>query len=81
VTKYLITVSTATRRGRTNLHTFGKLIEAEHLPWMPETHASRKQLKEPRRHGRHLVSVAIWCSVLAPAAASRARDIPVRRAA
>lgn len=42
MTKYLITVS----RGRTKLHTFGKLVEADHLPWMPETHASRKQLKQ-----------------------------------
>jgi hypothetical protein len=48
VTKYLITVSMATRHGRTNLHTFGKPVEAEHAPWMPETHSSRKQLKHSR---------------------------------
>jgi hypothetical protein len=46
VTKYLITVSTTSRHGRTNLHTFGKLLEAEHLRWFLETPPSRKQVKE-----------------------------------
>jgi predicted alpha/beta hydrolase family esterase len=46
VSKYLITISVASRWGRTDLHTFGKLVEAEHLGWFPETHASRKQLKQ-----------------------------------
>jgi hypothetical protein len=44
--KYLITVSTVTRHGRTNLHTFGKLLEAQHLRWFLETPPSRKQVKE-----------------------------------
>jgi hypothetical protein len=61
VTKYLITVSTATRHGRTKLHTFGKLIEAEaeHLRWFVETHASRKQFKQ-RREPRSPLGVANW---------------------
>ena len=46
MTKYLITVSTPSRHGRTKLHNFGKLIEAEHLPWSVETHASPKQMKQ-----------------------------------
>jgi hypothetical protein len=55
VTKHLITVC----RGRTNLHTFGKLVEADHLPWMPETHASRKQLKQ-RQTPHSPLGVASW---------------------
>lgn len=59
MTKYLIAVSTPTRHGRTKLHTFGKLVEGEHPPWMPETHASRKQLKH-RRTPLSPLGVANW---------------------
>jgi hypothetical protein len=55
VTKYLITVST----GRTKLHTFGKPIEAPHLPWFVETHASRKQFKQ-RQTPQSPLGVASW---------------------
>jgi len=57
VTKYLITVSTPTRHGRTNLHTFGKPVEE--APWMLETHASRKQFKQ-RRTPLSPFGVANW---------------------
>jgi hypothetical protein len=56
VSNYLITISTVTHRGRTKLHTFGKLVEAEHLQWFPETHASRKQMKQRRIPGSVLPS-------------------------
>ncbi len=46
MSQYLITVTTPTRRGRTNLHTFGIQSESEHLGWFVETPASLKQLKE-----------------------------------
>jgi hypothetical protein len=59
VTKYLITVSKASRRGRKKLHTFGKLIEADHLRWTVETHVSRKQFKE-RHAPQSPLGVANW---------------------
>jgi hypothetical protein len=61
VSKYLITVSTATRHGRTKLHTFGKLIEdkAEHTPWSVETHASRKQLHQ-RKNPLSPLGIQSW---------------------
>lgn len=57
--KYLVTVSTITRRGRTKLHTFSKLTEAEHLPWFADTHASRKQFKQ-RKSPLSPVGVVNW---------------------
>lgn len=51
VAKYLITVSTASRHGRTKLHTFGKETEAEHLRWFIETHSSRKELNQRKVPG------------------------------
>jgi hypothetical protein len=56
VSKYLVTISTASRHGRSKLHTFGKLIEAPHLRWFVETHASRKQMAERRVQGSPLPS-------------------------
>jgi hypothetical protein len=56
VTQYLITVSTTSRHGRTKLHTFGKLLEAEHLGWSVETHASRKEVAQRRIPGVALPS-------------------------
>jgi hypothetical protein len=56
MSKYLVTVSTASRRGRTKLHTFGKLNEAQHLRWFTETHASRKQMAQRRVPGSQLPS-------------------------
>jgi hypothetical protein len=56
VSNYLITVSATTNRGRTKLHTFGKLVEAEHLDWFAETHASRKQVQQRRIPGCALPS-------------------------
>jgi hypothetical protein len=46
VSQFLVTITAQTRRGRTNLHTFGIHSEAEHMGWFVETPASRKQLKE-----------------------------------
>jgi hypothetical protein len=58
VSQFLVTVSTKTRRGRTNLHTFGIQSEAEHLGWFIETPASLKQVKERTRPG--LVLPTSW---------------------
>lgn len=58
MSQFLVTVTAQTRRGRTNLHTFGIQSEAEHLGWFVETPASRKQLKERTMPG--LVLPTSW---------------------
>lgn len=46
MSQFLVTITTQTRHGRTNLHTFSIQSEAEHLGWFAENPAKHKQLKE-----------------------------------